>query len=367
MRKSVLAALAVSACAVVAFSLLAAEGGAYSPALWSGMKYRMIGPDARRPRHRGHRRPLAALHLLHGLDRRRRLEDHRRGPHLEQHLRRHSSRSRPWARSKSRCPIRTSSTPAPAPPRSAATSRSAAACTSPPTPARPGRSSACATPARSRPIRVHPANPDIVYVAALGNPFAPQSRSRRVPHQRRRQDLDRRSSIVSDTLGAADLEIAARQPERALRLHVARRSASRGRSSAARMKAASTRAPTAATPGPSSPAACRSELFGRANVAISASKPNRIYALIEAKPGAGLYRSEDAGATWTLINGHGSHHHAAVLLRHAGRRSQQRRRRLRRRRKLVPQHRRRQDLPPRHGAARRPSRHLDQPEELAVT
>ena len=39
------------------------------------------------------------------------------------------------------------------------------------------------------------------------------------------------------------------------------------------------------------------ELFGRSNVAISNSKPDRIYALIEAKPGSGLYRSEDAGAT----------------------------------------------------------------------
>ncbi len=48
------------------------------------------------------------------------------------------------------------------------------------------------------------------------------------------------------------------------------------------------------------------QLFGRSNVAISAANPNRIYALIEAKPGSGLYRSEDAGATWSLINGQGS-------------------------------------------------------------
>ena len=44
------------------------------------------------------------------------------------------------------------------------------------------------------------------------------------------------------------------------------------------------------------------DLFGRANVAISMPQPNRIYALIEAKPGSGLYRSEDAGATWSLVN-----------------------------------------------------------------
>ncbi|MGH9475901.1 MAG: WD40/YVTN/BNR-like repeat-containing protein [Terriglobales bacterium] len=45
------------------------------------------------------------------------------------------------------------------------------------------------------------------------------------------------------------------------------------------------------------------QLFGRSNVAISASQPQRIYALIEANPGQGLWRSDDAGATWTNVNG----------------------------------------------------------------
>src|SRR5277367_5578558 len=35
-------------------------------------------PLARRPRHHRHRRPLRTQHLLHGLHRRRRLENHRR-------------------------------------------------------------------------------------------------------------------------------------------------------------------------------------------------------------------------------------------------------------------------------------------------
>ena len=48
------------------------------------------------------------------------------------------------------------------------------------------------------------------------------------------------------------------------------------------------------------------ELFGRANVAMSAAKPDRIFALIEAKPGSVLYRSEDSGTTWTLVNGQGT-------------------------------------------------------------
>ena len=36
------------------------------------------------------------------------------------------------------------------------------------------------------------------------------------------------------------------------------------------------------------------ELIGKANLAVTAANPDRIYALIEAKPGGGFYRSDDA-------------------------------------------------------------------------
>src|SRR5580698_7553750 len=45
MRKIALIAAAAAACVALALSIFAAEGTAYSPALWSGMKYRMIGPN----------------------------------------------------------------------------------------------------------------------------------------------------------------------------------------------------------------------------------------------------------------------------------------------------------------------------------
>src|SRR6185369_5551567 len=44
------------------------------------------------------------------------------------------------------------------------------------------------------------------------------------------------------------------------------------------------------------------ELIGKANLAVTNAFPDRIYALVEAKPGGGLYRSDDAGQTWSLIN-----------------------------------------------------------------
>jgi len=47
------------------------------------------------------------------------------------------------------------------------------------------------------------------------------------------------------------------------------------------------------------------EMVGKIGVDVSASNPDRIYALIEAEPEkGGLWRSDDAGETWSLINGH---------------------------------------------------------------
>ncbi|MDQ6611784.1 MAG: hypothetical protein M3Y64_05080, partial [Gemmatimonadota bacterium] len=45
-----------------------------------------------------------------------------------------------------------------------------------------------------------------------------------------------------------------------------------------------------------------SELIGKANIAVTAANPNRIYALIEALPGGGLYRSDNAGTSFALVN-----------------------------------------------------------------
>jgi len=44
-----------------------------------------------------------------------------------------------------------------------------------------------------------------------------------------------------------------------------------------------------------------SEGVGRIGVAVAPSNPQRVYAIVDAKKG-GLYRSDDAGATWALMN-----------------------------------------------------------------
>ena len=47
------------------------------------------------------------------------------------------------------------------------------------------------------------------------------------------------------------------------------------------------------------------EMVGKMGIAVSADNPARVYALIEAGPGeGGLWRSENYGESWKLINGH---------------------------------------------------------------
>ena len=42
--------------------------------------------------------------------------------------------------------------------------------------------------------------------------------------------------------------------------------------------------------------------LGRIGITVAPSDPRRLFATVEAKRGAGLYRSDDAGETWALIN-----------------------------------------------------------------
>jgi photosystem II stability/assembly factor-like uncharacterized protein len=153
-------------------------------------------------------------------------------------------------------------------------------------------------------VRVHPTNPDLVYVAALGNPFV-DSPERGIFRSNDGGKTWKKVLHISDSAGAADLEIQPGSPNVlfACMWHGQRKpwtiisGAREGGIYKSTDGGDHWTKLAGGLPG---------ELFGRSNVAISAAAPNRIYALIEAKPGSGLYRSEDAGATWSLVNGSGN-------------------------------------------------------------
>jgi photosystem II stability/assembly factor-like uncharacterized protein len=150
-------------------------------------------------------------------------------------------------------------------------------------------------------VRINPADPEEVFVAALGDPFA-ASAARGVYRTRDGGKTWTQVLFLTDQLGAADLEF---QPGHARVLFATMWHGQRK--------------PWTIVSGSPDGGIYKSTdggdhwlklagglptgAFGRANIGVTPAAPDRLYALIEAKPGAGLYRSDDAGAHWRLVNG----------------------------------------------------------------
>ncbi len=300
MRKSALIALAAAACAAIAFSLFAAEGGAYNPALWSAMKYRMIGPN------RGGRVtavtgvPSEPYTFYMGSTGGGVWKTTDAG-HSWQNI------SDPYFKVASIGAVDVSLSDPNIVYVGTGSSKIRSNVSI-------GRGMYKSTDAgktwtwsglrdtgQIATVRIHPTNPDIVYAATLGDPFVPNA-DRGVYRSKDGGKNWTKVLYLSDALGAADLEIQPGNPNVlfACMWHGERKpwTIISGAREGGIYKSTDGGDTWNKLAG-----GLPNDLFGRANVAISASKPNRIYALIEAKPGAGLYRSEDAGATWSLING----------------------------------------------------------------
>ena len=153
-------------------------------------------------------------------------------------------------------------------------------------------------------VRIHPTNPDIVWVAAGGDVFKPNE-ERGVFKTTDGGKTWRKVLFISDKVGAMDVELQPGNPNvvYAWMSHLERKpwtiiSGSR-EGGFYKSTDGGEHFTKIATGLPN-------ELIGKANLAVTAANPNRVYALIEAKPGGGFYRSEDAGQSWALINSQGS-------------------------------------------------------------
>jgi photosystem II stability/assembly factor-like uncharacterized protein len=150
-------------------------------------------------------------------------------------------------------------------------------------------------------IRIHPKNPDLVFVAALGHPYGPNS-ERGVF---RSTDGGRNWTRVlhrSDRVGAVDLAIDANDPQvlYATLWDVYRTPwmLSSGGPGSGLFK--STDGGTIWSDITRNPGLPRGVL-GKITVTISRADSRRLYALVEADDG-GVFRSDDAGATWEKTN-----------------------------------------------------------------
>ena len=150
-------------------------------------------------------------------------------------------------------------------------------------------------------VRIHPTNPDIVFVAAQGNVWAP------TPDRGiyRSKDGGKNWSKVlfrNDSTGASDLAFDPSDPSvlyaafwQAGRTPWMLNSGGEGSGVFKSTDGGDTWRNISHNPG------MPSGIFGNIGLDVSAANPKRVFALIEADSG-GVYRSDDAGATWTRTN-----------------------------------------------------------------
>ncbi|WP_199708056.1 glycosyl hydrolase [Algoriphagus lacus] len=150
-------------------------------------------------------------------------------------------------------------------------------------------------------IRIHPTNPNIVYVAALGHPYG-ENEERGVFRSKDGGNTWEKVLYVSDKAGAADLIIDRTNPNvlYASTWQVYRKAWKMwgGGPDSKLFKSldgGNTWIDLTSNPGmPKGP-------IGKIGVTVSPADPNRIWAIVEANEG-GVFRSDDGGWTWEKVN-----------------------------------------------------------------
>ncbi len=150
-------------------------------------------------------------------------------------------------------------------------------------------------------VRVHPTNPDLVYVAALGHPYGPNP-ERGVFRSSDGGENWERVLFVSDSAGAVDLVLDRTNPDviYASIWQVYRKAWKMwggGQYSGLYKSVDGGDTWTELTKNPGMPEGP----IGKIGVAVSPADPNRVWAMVEANEG-GVFRSDDGGATWALTN-----------------------------------------------------------------
>jgi photosystem II stability/assembly factor-like uncharacterized protein len=150
-------------------------------------------------------------------------------------------------------------------------------------------------------IRIHPKNPDIVYVSALGHPYGPNA-ERGIFKTTDGGGTWKKILYKGDRAGGEDLLIDPRDPDiiYATIWQVARtpyKMWGGGGASGLFKSVDGGETWTELTNKPGMPAGP----VGKIGVAVSPADSKRVWAIVEAKDG-GLYRSDDGGMTWKMVN-----------------------------------------------------------------
>lgn len=149
-------------------------------------------------------------------------------------------------------------------------------------------------------VRIHPTNPDIVWVAAYGDIFKPNA-ERGVFKTTDGGKTWKKTLFVSDSTGAMDVEIQPGNPN-TLFAWMSRIERKPWTIISGSREGGFYKSTDGGETWTKNMKGLPPDLIGKANLAVTAANPQRIYALIEALPDGGLYRSDDAGASWAMIN-----------------------------------------------------------------
>jgi photosystem II stability/assembly factor-like uncharacterized protein len=150
-------------------------------------------------------------------------------------------------------------------------------------------------------IRVHPANPDVVWVAVFGK-YGVNSEQRGVFKTSDGGKTWKKVLYRDDKTGAVDLSVDRRNPNTIYAAlweayRVEYQMSSGGPGSGLFKSTDGGETWTEITRNPGMP----SGVVGRIGIDVSGADANRVYALVENERG-GLYVSDNAGATWLLVN-----------------------------------------------------------------
>ncbi|HVE78473.1 MAG TPA: glycosyl hydrolase, partial [Gemmatimonadaceae bacterium] len=158
-------------------------------------------------------------------------------------------------------------------------------------------------------IRVHPSNADVAYVTALGHTFGANA-ERGVYRTNDGGKTWRKALFLDDSTGFIDLTMDPTNPRilyaAAWKFRRMPWGMNQGGGRTGIWKTADggdTWTELTANPGiPKGP-------LGRIGLAVSPAMPNRVYASIEAPDSSGgIFRTDDAGTTWTRVNGEQKFH-----------------------------------------------------------
>jgi photosystem II stability/assembly factor-like uncharacterized protein len=149
-------------------------------------------------------------------------------------------------------------------------------------------------------ISIHPTNPDLVYVAAIGHPYGPNP-ERGVFRTRDGGRSWQRVLFVDEKTGAADIAMDPSNPQvlyattwQILRTPWDITSIGPGGGLYKSADGGDTwRRLTAGLPASN---------LGKIGVTVSPVNPQRVWATVEAEEQGGVYRSDDGGRTWMLLN-----------------------------------------------------------------